>query len=133
MTYGNSVTAYRETQVMRSKEQIVPLLYHHLLVNLRRTAAHIRAQDFEGKAESVTKAKDIIYELLGSLNFDVGGEIAQRLASLYTFWLEQLQEISRTLDTAKLDKITEMVAVLHESWAAAAAQVDPGGPRGDVA
>lgn len=133
MTYANSVTAYRETQVMRSKEQIVPLLYHHLLVNLRRTAAHIQARDFESKAESLTKAKDILYELMGALNFEAGGELAQRLASLYTFWLEQLQEISRTLDTDKLDKIIEMVAVLHESWAAAAAQVEPGGPGGDLA
>lgn len=134
MTYENNVAAYRETQVMRSPEQIVPLLYHHLLVNLRRAGAQIQARDFEGKAESFNKASEIIFELMGSLDPEAGGEIAGRLASLYTFWLEQLRLVSRELDTARLEKVIEMVGTLHESWVEAAAQVEPsGGARGDVA
>ena len=134
MTYDNSVAAYRETQVMRSQEHIVPLLYHHLLVNLRRAAAQIQTKDFEGKAESFNKASEIIFELMGSLDVEAGGEIARRLASLYAFWIEQLRHVSRHLDGARLERIIEMVATLHESWVEAAAQLEPsGGARGDVA
>jgi len=134
MTYGKNVAAYRETQVMRSKEQIVPLLYHHLLVNLRKAAAQIQAKDIEGKAESFNKAYEIVYELMETLDFEAGGELAERLASLYAFWLAQLRGISRNLDTATLEKVIKMVGELHESWVEAAKSVESsGGERGDVA
>ncbi len=134
MTYGHNVAAYRETQVMRSKEQIVPLLYHHLLVNLRKAAAQIQAKDYEGKAESLTKASEILFELMGSLDFEAGGELSVQLQSLYMFWLEQIRVVGRSLDTTLLERIIEMVGELHESWVQAAAAVEAtGGVRGDVA
>lgn len=121
MSYDQNVTRYRQNSVLStSREELVPLLYEHLLINLRRASKQIACKDIEGKALSVEKASAILYELLGSLDFEVGGELASRLASLYTYFLKELDEASRLLQSQRLGPIIEMVSSLHESWSEAA-------------
>ena len=117
MNYQTRADAYRENSVMgMSREDLVPLMYEHLLVGLKRASKQIQEGDIEGKAASVEKASGILYELLASLNFDEGGEVASRLASLYTYFLKELTEASRSLDHTRLDPLIEMVTSLHEAW-----------------
>jgi flagellar protein FliS len=121
MSYKSSGNAYQDTAVMStSREQLVPLLYEHLLVSLRRASKQIQNGDIEGKAASVEKATAILYELLGSLDFDVDQELASRLASLYTYFLKEINEASWSLKARRLDPLIEMIASLHESWVEAA-------------
>ncbi len=117
MSYDRKVNPYQQNSVLTtSREQLVPLLYEHLLVNLRRASKQILAKDIPGKAASVEKATGILYELLASLDFEAGGELAARLASLYTYFLKEITEASRSLEAPRLDPLIEMVASLHESW-----------------
>jgi flagellar protein FliS len=121
MSYHSSGNAYQATTVLStSREQLVPLLYEHLLVSLRRASKQIQAGDIEGKAASVEKATAILYELMGSLDFDADHELASRLASLYTYFLKEINEASWSLKARRLDPLIEMVASLHESWVEAA-------------
>lgn len=127
MKYQTRANAYRENSVMgMSREDTVPLMYEHLLVGLKRASKQIREKDYEGKAASVEKASGILYELLASLNFDEGGEVASRLASLYTYFLKELTEASRKLEAARLEPLIEMVTSLHEAWVEAAEKVRSG-------
>ena len=131
MTYHRSANAYRQNAVLStSREQLVPLLYEHLLVNLRRASKQITSRDIEGKAASVEKATAILYELLGSLDHDAGEEIASRLASLYSYFLKEIAEASRTLDEKRLAPVIETLASLHESWVEAVKQVAEGRESG---
>ncbi len=117
MSYSRNLATYQETKVMSSSpEQLVPLLYEHLLVNLKRSQKQIREREIEAKVKSVEKALDILYELLACLDFEGGGEIASRLASLYSYFLKEIGEASRELDPQRFDPIIEMIASLHESW-----------------
>lgn len=117
MNYGNPQDAYRENSVLNmNQEELVPLLYEHLLVSLRRASKQISSGDVVGKASSIEKASSIIYELLGTLDFEVGGELATRLASLYSYFLKEITEASRTLEAERLDPLIDMVGSLHESW-----------------
>lgn len=121
MSYQKNGDAYQATMVLStSREQLVPLLYEHLLVSLRRASKHMQEGNIEGKAESVEKAIAILYELLGSLDFDADNEIASRLASLYTYFLKEINEASWSLKARRLDPLIEMVGSLHESWVEAA-------------
>jgi flagellar secretion chaperone FliS len=122
------ISSYREAEVLgKSKEQLVPFLYQHLLANLRRAAGQIAARDLEGKSASIERAQAILYELLSSLDFDAGGELASRLSALYAFFLGETAEASRTLDTGRLERLIEMVRVLHEAWEQAAVGNAPDG------
>jgi flagellar protein FliS len=117
---------YLEAEVAsRPVEWLVPLLYEHLLANLHRAAVQIERRDIEGKASSLEKASAILFELLGSLDFDKGGELAQRLAALYQYFAAELLTVGRTLDAAHLRRLTGMIAGLHEAWVQAAEAVRP--------
>ena len=121
MSYEQTANAYRQNAILStSREQLVPLLYEHLLVSLRRASNQIASKDIEGKAASVEKASAILYELLGSLDHGAEDELASRLASLYTYFLQELGEASRHLDAKRLGPLIEMVSSLHESWVEAA-------------
>jgi flagellar protein FliS len=121
MGYEKTANAYRENAILgTSREQLVPLLYQHLLVNLRKAYKHISAKEIEEKAQAVDKASAILYELMGSLDFDANQELASRLASLYTYFIKELTEASRSLNPQRLAPVIEMVASLHESWLEAA-------------
>lgn len=109
--------AYRENAVRASTpEQFVPLLYEGLLAQLRRGARQIRDGNIEGKSESVSRASDIVHELLASLDFERGGEIAPPLASLYAFWIREIGEAGRTMDAARLEALEPMVSSLCGAW-----------------
>ncbi len=122
MSYGAGATAYRQARVMgSSREQLVVLLYEHLLVSLRRAASQIQAGDIEGRGTSLAKASDILFELLSALDREQGGEIAARLSALYAYFIAEISAVGRTPDLARLERVTGLVASLHESWSRAAA------------
>lgn len=124
MTYARQTAAYKNSQVVgSSREQLVVLLYEHLLANLRRAALQIHRRDFEGKADSLQRASDIVFELLSSLDTRAGGELASRLAALYSWFISEISAIGRSLDSQRLDKLIAIVSDLHESWSDAARQV----------
>jgi flagellar secretion chaperone FliS len=117
-------TAYQDNEVLSApKERLIPMLYQGLLKNLRRAGMQIGAGDLEGKGESLQKASAIVYELLGSLDFEAGGEIASRLAGLYAYFLREIMEAGRSLDRKRLDTLSEMIGTLHDAWDQAAQQV----------
>lgn len=121
MTRDGRATAYIQNQVLGSSpEQLVILLYEHLLANLRRASIQIDVRDIEGKSTSLQKALDILFELLSSLDRQAGGELAERLSALYLYFISEIGTVGRSLDRAKLEQLIAMIAGLHESMADAA-------------
>lgn len=127
MTYGAvQMTRYLENEVMsRSPEWLVPLVYEALLTSLRRAAVHIENGDIEGKAVSLARAGALVAELMATLDRDKGGEIAERLSSLYAYFSLEIMNIGRSLDHTALARLIAMVDELHDAWVQAAEQVAP--------
>ncbi|MFQ5537732.1 MAG: flagellar export chaperone FliS [Gemmatimonadota bacterium] len=120
--------AYKEAEILASSpERLIPILYEHLLVNLRRGSLFIRKKDIEGKFSALAKASDIVYELIASLDHEAGGELARSLGSLYGFWIKEISAAGRELDADRLDRVAEMVSSLHESWIEAVGRVEGSG------
>ncbi len=129
---GAGAEAYRRSRVLGSgpAEQIV-LLYERLLADLEGVQIAIRHDDIEAKAVRLQRANDVIFELLGALDRDRGGEVAQRLAALYTYMITRLGEASRTLDVAVLAELAGHVRSLLSAWRTVAEQdaADDAGAR----
>jgi flagellar secretion chaperone FliS len=122
-------SAYQDNEVLTaSKERLVLLLYEGLLRSLRRAGMQIGAGDLEGKSRSLQNASSIVYELLGSLDFEAGGDIAKRLSGLYSYFASEILQVGRTLDRRRLEALVDMIDALHEAWGEAARKV-----RGEVA
>jgi flagellar protein FliS len=121
MSYPGGASAYRQSRVLgSSREQLVVLLYDHLLVCLRRAAVQIREGDAEGRAASLERASDIVFELMSALDRERGGEIASRLAALYAYFIAEISGVARKPEVPRLERLTALVGALHESWSKAA-------------
>jgi flagellar protein FliS len=122
MRNATGIAAYRQTSVLgSSREQLVVLMYDHLLASLRRARQQIRDGDIEGRVTNLARASDIITELLATMDFERGGDVASRLSALYAYFLNEISMISRHPDADRLDRMTSLVTSLHESWVAAVA------------
>lgn len=131
MSYAGQTARYLENEVLtRSPEWLVPLLYEHLLVNLRRAALHGEVGDREARADCLDRASSILGELLVSLDRDGGSEFADRLSGLYAYFAIELLELHRSDDAERLGKLIELITELHEAWVAAAEELAPRGTTG---
>jgi len=126
MSYGNATARYLEAEVLsRQPEWLVPLMYEHLLLNLRRASKQIELGDQVGKAASLDKASAIVMELIGALDFERGGEVATQLSALYLFFSTEMIGARRNTDTVGLQRLIGMISDLHEAWSQAAEAVSP--------
>ena len=133
MTYDTRSSTYRDVDVLSSSPaRLVPVLYKHLLVNLRRAILSVRRTDIEGRFESLDKAAGIVAELRGVLDFEAGGELSVQLSSLYGFWAKEISSAGSGLDAARLERVAAMVAELYDSWESAARSVESGHDSGSL-
>lgn len=122
MTYAARTASYRETEVLTAPpgRQVV-MLFDHLVVQLERTRIAIDKNDIVLRTQSLGKARAIVSELLGTLDFENGGSIAAHLSSLYTFMLEQMVDVGMRNDTQRLARIAFMATELRDGFHGAAA------------
>ncbi len=133
MSYG-SPSRYREMEVLSlSPARRVVLLYAQLQANLTQARSYLTAGDIEARTEALLRAESFVYELAASLDRAQGGELAERLATLYSWMLTQLTALHLTPDLATLDALRHTVAELHEAWDRAARQLERPGPALQVA
>lgn len=122
-----TLSRYQRAEIQSSSpQQLVVMTYRELLRNLRRGRLQIEERDLAGKADSFGRARAILLELMATLDMGVEGGLPQRLASLYGYFLREIEDVSRTLDADRLGPTIDMVARLEEAWSSAAS--DPGGP-----
>lgn len=124
---------YQNSRVVGARrESLVVLLYERLLADLRGADGAIRERDYELKAQRLQHALDILFELLGTLDHDAGGDLAGRLASLYGFFIAEINAVSRSLDTERLQRVVALIDGLYGSWRGVGDRSDDG-PEAAVA
>ena len=105
MSYGTQAARYRETEVLTATPgQLVVLLFDHLLVSLRRAKTAMANAEFELQGVQLEKSRNILTELLVTLDLERGGEIAVNLSALYSFLLGELVQVGVRADAARLGR-----------------------------
>lgn len=129
MAYTQPYSAYKETAVKTAGQgKLIVMLYEAILkelkaaVSLYSTDDSIQSNVIETYHNRLLKAQQIITELMISLDMHRGGEIAQNLMSLYSFFNRELMNVSLNHDKGKLIAIQNLVGELHSSWAVAITQ-----------
>lgn len=125
---------YQNSRVVGARpETLVVLLYERLMADLRGAAEAIAAGEYEVKARQIDHALEILFELLGTLDHDSGGEVAGRLATLYSYFIAELTTVGRSLEIPRLERVIAMIDGLYQSWCDVAverAAATPSGPVG---
>jgi flagellar protein FliS len=115
--------SYQQNDVLTATPgRLVVLLYDGAGRFLRRAAAATRAENLEATNTSLQRAEAIIDELLATLDFDRGGEIAASLRDLYLFCRRELNDARLDRDADKIDTVADLLAELREAWAQVEAQ-----------
>lgn len=121
MSYGalaKQASRYREAEVLTaSPARLVVIVYEHLLVNLRRARLLVGETESNARSESLERARAALTELLVTLDREKGGELASRLASIYTFMLGELAVLGVRPNARGIDAIISLVTELHEAFA----------------
>ncbi len=109
--------AYQEMQVLGSDpRQLVVLLCQALVRYLIRAEDAIGREDWETKADALSRAQQILSELICALDEEVGGELAEQLRALYAHLQMQLVDVDLQDDLDRLAYVTEIATKLVGAW-----------------
>jgi flagellar protein FliS len=109
-SYGR--VAHTESDPVR---QIV-LLYDGAIRFLNMTASDIEAADMTAKAEHSSRALDIIGYLHATLDFDRGGEVAERLDRLYRHITSMTLRGSAKPSAALIRNAVRLLMPVRDAW-----------------
>ncbi|MCK6593859.1 MAG: flagellar export chaperone FliS [Bacteriovoracaceae bacterium] len=122
MSYGYG--AYKKTAVSTaSKEQILLMLYQAAIKNCKKAIEAIEERNISKKGEHIGKLQDIVIELNNSLDFEIGGDIAKELSSLYDYILFSSTQANIKIDPEPLEGCLKVLNTLYDGWQEAIKQM----------
>lgn len=117
---ANPVSAYKETSIRTaSGGKIVVMLYDEAIKQLDQAVSLLESEtrQLDQVNNAILKAQDILTELMVSLDFEAGGEIAANLFRLYRYFNEQLIDGNVNKDTKPLRSVRTLMSELRSAWA----------------
>jgi flagellar protein FliS len=112
------IQAYRRTDLQTiAKEKLIVLLYEKMLEHFDAAAAAL-PDDRPEMTRRLNLAQRIVTELQNALDFSVGGEIAENLASLYDFVFREILAMQVDRDPAHARNACEVLEPLLAAWSA---------------
>lgn len=109
--------AYTENQVgIESPQKLIEMLYEGLLKFCARIKVCIKNEDIEQRTYYVKRATAIFIELINSLDYEKGGDVAYYLNGLYMREIQLLSLANLKNDETKVDEVINVVKGLLEAW-----------------
>lgn len=118
------IETYKKNQVYTAdRGTLLLMLYEGAIDFLSRAREHLENGRIADKGVYISKAHAIIAELLNSLDFNLGGEIARSLEALYRFMLDQLMQAHLANNAKPIDDVISLLSKLKQGWEEAVAQL----------
>lgn len=115
----NPLNAYRETKIKTASQgQLIIMLYDEAVKQLDIAIDELSrsVRKLDRISNAIIKTQDLITELMVSLDFEKGGDIAKNLLSLYMFFNRQLMEANMKKDSEHLVQVRKMLFELRGAW-----------------
>ncbi len=119
MSTKNPLNAYRETKIKTASQgQLIIMLYDEAVKQLDIAIDELSrsVRKLDRISNAIIKTQDLITELMVSLDFEKGGDIAKNLLSLYMFFNRQLMEANMKKDSEHLVQVRKMLFELRGAW-----------------
>jgi flagellar protein FliS len=124
---GNNANQYKQTAIKTANRgQLLIMLYEAAIQSVKRAAVAIDKKDLNAKGNFIGKAHDIVNELMNTLNFEVGGNLAKDLENLYAFMIQQLIKANIENSKEALTSVQKLLETLLSAWRDAVEQVNKG-------
>ena len=119
--YAKSSKAYKQASVTTDDQGALILMLYDGAIRFCKTAhLKIEKKDLEGAHFNLVKAKDIVAELLASLNTESAGEMGNNLRQLYTYIYNRLIDANLQKDNPMIQEVIELLVEVREGWRAIA-------------
>ena len=116
-TFNNYQNAYKKASVNTlDQNKLIIMLYDGAIKNANFAVQYMESGEIEKVHDSLIKTKNIVTELLATLNMDQGGEIAKNLKSLYSYMFSQLVEANMEKKSEPVLAVIDLLKELRGAW-----------------
>ena len=116
-TYSNYQNAYKKASVNTlDQNKLIIMLYDGAIKNANFAVEYIKSGEIEKVHDSLIKTKNIVTELLATLNMEHGGEIAKNLKSLYSYMFSLLIEANMEKKSEPVLNVIDLLKELRGAW-----------------
>lgn len=95
------------------------MLYEGVIDALKRATQHLAAGNMAEKGICILQAHDIITQFVVSLDYEIGGELAYNLETLYRYMLDQMLRANVKNDPGPLAEVISLLSTLKDGWESA--------------
>ena len=114
---SNPYQQYQKTSITTaSREKILLMLYEGAIRFTKQAIKALEEKRIADKCRYISRATAIISELLSSLDFKAGGELANNLEGLYVFMIDKLIEGNIENKEECLQAVLKILETLHVAW-----------------
>ena len=124
MSFSSNKPLYAYTQTSasgamgQSPHGLISMLFEGAVIAVSSARTSMQLGLVQQKCEAISKAIAIIEDgLIASLDLEVGGELAERLARLYEYMLLRLVEANTNNHSAPLEEVGRLLSELASAWA----------------
>ncbi|MFU0782873.1 MAG: flagellar export chaperone FliS [Thermoanaerobacterium thermosaccharolyticum] len=106
---------YKRNSIMTaSPEELVLMLYNGIIRFVNEAKQAIDDKNIERAHNSITRAQDIVLELMSTL--DMQYDISKNLYSIYDYISRRLIEANLKKDKVALDEVESLISDLKDTW-----------------
>ena len=99
--------------------KLILMLFEGALLQIGTAAIALENKDVPAKGMAISKAIEIILNgLKVSLDYEAGGELAQRLGALYDYMTQRLLYANLHNSRPAMDEVTQLLTDLKSAWEA---------------
>jgi flagellar secretion chaperone FliS len=116
MMSSDGYKVYREARAHELNQTQLILMMYAGAINFLTKAVEEKNQGKDKMGKYVSKAKNVILELMASLDLDKGGEMAVLLLKTYKVIFMKLSSAFLNDDTVKVTEVRDLLTELETSW-----------------
>ena len=131
MQKNPGVKDYQSMQILSAKpEKLILMLYDGAIRFIQQGIKAMKENKIELAHNNLLRSQNIMVELMASLNFEKGGELAVNLFRIYEFMHYTLVQANVKKEAEPLTRVAEQLKMLRESWAQALKKEENGKGNG---
>lgn len=113
----NYTRVYKETQIeTASPVRLIVILYDIILSSIDQAIVHLDSKKYDLLNKELSRAQDGIIELIASLDFEKGGDIATNLYSIYLYCSRRLFEGNIEKNRSMFLEVKSILSKLRDAW-----------------
>lgn len=111
---------YLETEVLNAHPvKLVQMLYRGAIDAVVAARRYVVERKIRERSDSITRAMEIINQLMFTLDHAAGGEISRNLGGLYAYLQSRLLEANAQQTEPPLAEVETLLSTLLEGWCSA--------------